>query len=64
MDAENFRIGDLMSRISLLKMLNYSLKKKMGATPDFEADFESTANTSLEYHAGDQLHAALWNVVP
>lgn len=28
------------------------LKKRLGLIPDFQGEKESTANTSLEYHAG------------
>lgn len=46
------RLGDLNSKLAVPRMILYSFKKKMGVIPDFESELESTANTSLVYHAG------------
>lgn len=50
------RLGDFSSRLSIPKLLVYTLKKKLGVLPDFEAELEATANTALAYHAGGTKH--------
>eukprot|EP00903_Cladosiphon_okamuranus_P013500 g12574.t1 len=46
------KFGDLASRLVIPKMMIYNLKAKLGVTPNFSGMHESTANTSLVYHAG------------
>lgn len=48
------------SRLFLAKMMLFSLKIKLGIMPDFDGMKESTANTSLEFHAGDAATRCLW----
>eukprot|EP00903_Cladosiphon_okamuranus_P013499 g12573.t1 len=52
------KIGDLASRLFIPKMMMYNLKAKLGVTPNFSGMHESTANTSLVYHAGRLLALA------
>lgn len=53
-------LGDMASRLFLAKLMVLSLKIKLGVTPDFDGMKESTANTSLEFHAGDAATRYLW----
>ncbi|CAM9760681.1 unnamed protein product [Ectocarpus sp. 12 AP-2014] len=48
--AMNF--GDMASMVVIPKMLLSSLKVKLGIVPDLDAALETTANTSLDFHAG------------
>lgn len=43
----------------MAKLMLFGLKTKLGLMPDFAGMKESTANTSLEFHAGDQGAAAV-----
>lgn len=45
-------LGDYASRVAMLKMMVHSLKIKLGLVPDLNGNFDSVANTSLEFHAG------------
>ncbi|CAM9409361.1 unnamed protein product, partial [Hapterophycus canaliculatus] len=47
-----FNLGDWSSRVGMVKFMLHGLKSKMGLVPDFEGMKETTANTSLEFHAG------------
>lgn len=47
------RLGDMASRVAIPKMLMFSLKTRLGLTPDFRGLHEATANTSLAFHAGE-----------
>ncbi len=46
-------MGDFGGRLSFPRMMVNTLKTKLGVYPDLRRMRESTANTSLEYHAGD-----------
>ncbi|CAM9454562.1 unnamed protein product [Ectocarpus sp. 6 AP-2014] len=48
--AMNF--GDMASMVVIPKMLLGFLKVKLGIVPDLDAAMETTANTSLDFHAG------------
>lgn len=50
---ENIRIGEMSSRLFLLKMMVVSLKEKLGVYPSLNKEKETSANTSLVFHAGD-----------
>lgn len=50
-------LGDFVSRVAIIKMLVHSLKTKLGVVPNLKDNLESTANTSLEYHAGEREYA-------
>ena len=43
----------MASRLVIPKMLLFSLKARLGLVLDGRAQHESTANTSLEFHAGE-----------
>ncbi|CAN0407534.1 unnamed protein product, partial [Ectocarpus sp. 8 AP-2014] len=45
-------MGDLSSKLSVPKLLLSTLKEKLGVLPDFRTLRETSANTSLEFHAG------------
>ncbi|CAM9253945.1 unnamed protein product, partial [Scytosiphon promiscuus] len=47
-----FNLGDWSSRFGMAKFMLYGLKSKLGLVPDLAGMKESTANTSLEFHAG------------
>ncbi|CAM9134879.1 unnamed protein product [Pylaiella littoralis] len=46
------KMGDFGTRLGFPKMMLEMLKAKLGVVPDFRGMKESTANTSLEFHAG------------
>ena len=46
-------LGDMASRLFVLKWMFMALKTKLGVVPDLWGMKENTANTSLEFHAGD-----------
>ncbi|CAN0379871.1 unnamed protein product, partial [Ectocarpus sp. 12 AP-2014] len=50
-EAVAVKLGDMASLVGIPKMLLYSLKVKLGITPDLDAALETTANTSLDFHA-------------
>ncbi|CAN0275331.1 unnamed protein product [Ascophyllum nodosum] len=45
-------LGDMKSILGLPRILTFETKRTLGIVPDFRGENESTANTSLEYHAG------------
>ncbi|CAM9770733.1 unnamed protein product, partial [Ectocarpus sp. 13 AM-2016] len=51
-EAVAVKLGDMASLVGIPKMLLYSLKVKLGIIPDLDAALETTANTSLDFHAG------------
>ncbi|CAM9218487.1 unnamed protein product [Scytosiphon promiscuus] len=55
-EALDLKMGDLMSWGALPRMMLHALKVKLGIVPDLAAAGETTANTSLMFHAG-RLHA-------
>ena len=50
------RFGDLGSGLAIPKMLIYNLKTRLGLAQDWTGIHESTANTALQFHAGDMPH--------
>ncbi|CAB1111476.1 unnamed protein product [Ectocarpus sp. CCAP 1310/34] len=51
-EAVVIKLGDMASLVGIPKMLLYSLKVKLGIIPDLIDALETTANTSLDFHAG------------
>ncbi|CAM9591248.1 unnamed protein product, partial [Scytosiphon promiscuus] len=51
-EAFEMKLGDLMSWGAIPRMMLHLLKIKLGVIPDLIGAGESTANTSLEFHAG------------
>ena len=47
-------LGDMKSILGLPRILTFETKRTLGIVPDFRGENESTANTSLEYHAGGE----------
>lgn len=48
------RFGDLASGLAIPTMLTYNLKTRLGLAQDWAGMNESTANTALEFHAGER----------
>ena len=47
-------VGDMQSLLGLPRILTFETKAILGIVPDFRGENESTANTSLVYHAGGE----------
>ena len=47
-------LGDLQSLLVLPRILAFVTKAILGIVPNFTGENESTANTSLVYHAGGE----------
>ena len=43
----------MASRLAIPKILLFFLKTRLGLALDYNGQYETTANTSLEFHAGE-----------